>query len=43
MMAALVEVNTDGLAKLAETISYALGGTARGERKWQKLRLMQQN
>lgn len=32
-MAALVEVKTDGLAKLAETISYALGGTARGERK----------
>ena len=32
-MAALVEINTDGLAKLAETISFALGGTARGERK----------
>lgn len=25
--------NTDGLAKFAETISFALGGTARGERK----------
>lgn len=32
-MGALVEINTDGLAKLAETISFALGGTARGERK----------
>ena len=32
-MGALVEINTDGLAKFAETISYALGGTARGERK----------
>lgn len=32
-MAALVEINTDGLAKLADTISFALGGTARGERK----------
>lgn len=28
-----LEINTDGLAKLAETISFALGGTARGERK----------
>ena len=32
-MAALIEINTDGLAKLAETISFALGGTARGEIK----------
>ena len=32
-MAALIEVNTDGLAKFAETICFALGGTARGERK----------
>ena len=32
-MGALVEINTDGLAKLGETISYALGGTARGARK----------
>ena len=32
-MGALVEINTDGLAKLADTISFALGGTARGERK----------
>lgn len=32
-MAALIEINTDGLAKLAETISFALGGTARGEMK----------
>ena len=28
-----VEFKFDGLAKLAETISFALGGTARGERK----------
>lgn len=28
-----VEIKFDGLAKLAETISFALGGTARGERK----------
>ncbi len=32
-MAALIEVNTDGLAKFAETICFALGGTARGVRK----------
>ena len=32
-MGALVEINTNGLAKLADTISFALGGTARGERK----------
>ena len=32
-MGALVDINTDGLAKFAETISFALGGTARGERK----------
>ena len=32
-MAALIEVNTDGLAKFAETICFALGGTARGARK----------
>lgn len=32
-MAALIEINTDGLAKFANTISFALGGTARGERK----------
>lgn len=32
-MGALIEINTDGLAKFAETISFALGGTARGERK----------
>ncbi len=33
IMGALVEINTDGLAKLADTISFAFGGTARGERK----------
>ena len=32
-MGALVEINTDGLAKFADTISFALGGTARGEKK----------
>lgn len=32
-MGALIEINTDGLAKFAETISFALGGTARGEKK----------
>lgn len=32
-MGALVDINTDGLAKFAEIISFALGGTARGERK----------
>lgn len=32
-MAALIEINTDGLAKFAETVCFAFGGTARGERK----------
>ncbi len=33
MEIALFKINTDGLAKFADTISFALGGTARGERK----------
>lgn len=32
-MGSLIDINTDGLAKLGEVISHALGGTARGERK----------
>ena len=32
-MGSLININTDGLAKLGEVISFALGGTARGERK----------
>lgn len=32
-MGSLIDINTDGLAKLGEVISFALGGTARGERK----------
>ena len=32
-MGSLININTDGLAKFGEIISYALGGTARGERK----------
>lgn len=33
MEIAIFKINTDGLAKFAETISFVLGGTARGERK----------
>lgn len=32
-MGSLIDINTDGLAKLGEVISFALGGTAKGERK----------
>lgn len=32
-MGSLIEINTDGLAKLAETICYATGWTAHGRKK----------
>ena len=32
-MGAVIDINTDGIAKLAEIVSFALGGAARGERK----------
>ena len=32
-MGALIEINTDGLAKLGETICYSLGLTAYGRKK----------
>lgn len=40
-MGALIEINTDGLAKLGETICYSLGLTAYDVKRWPMLNLMQ--
>lgn len=42
-MGALIEINTDGLAKLGETICYSLGLTQHMDvKRWPMLNLMQQ-
>lgn len=40
-MGALIEINTDGLAKLAETVCHGLGITAFGNKKMADAELIQ--
>lgn len=42
-MGAIVEINTDGLAKLGETICYSLGLTAFGRKQDGQRRILRRN